>query len=242
MACLGPRYVLTQSTSNFLDDRSDVISGFNRLHSLSTTKLVVKNHSTRICAAATVVSDRPVSNLISSSIDADLVLADRIVNDDNEFYDSTIESPNYVPDKLEEWVRGSVTEIVKNIRQAPLLLQIYANGEVKTEKAMKAKSWPNVISERSSSPDGIILVEELGENRDDESSREFKENGGTRAFGVLIQGKIKGRDHCKSACYLLKTSSVNGGGLGFACSHYCLMKVKSFRETASSQLNGCWLV
>ena len=68
---------------------------------------------------------------------------------------------------------------------------------MKTEKAVEPKICPNVTTERSSSSEGIILVEELGENKGVESSREFKENGRTRGFGVLVQGKIKGRDHCK---------------------------------------------
>ncbi|KAF5793805.1 hypothetical protein HanXRQr2_Chr08g0320561 [Helianthus annuus] len=41
-----------------------------------------------------------------------------------------------VSENLDEWMRKSVTEIVKNITQAPLLVQIYADGEVKTKKAV----------------------------------------------------------------------------------------------------------
>ncbi|PWA89526.1 hypothetical protein CTI12_AA109980 [Artemisia annua] len=132
---------------------------------------------------------------------------------------------------FDEWMRKSVTEIVKNIKQAPLLVQVYANGEVKTEKGVEAKNWPNVVRE---SPEGVILVEELMERGD--------WDGTTKAFGVLIQGKCKGRDsRCNSACYLLKTSSVNGG-MGAFCTHFCLMKVRSFGQSASSQLNECWLL
>ncbi|KAL4576067.1 hypothetical protein LXL04_012155 [Taraxacum kok-saghyz] len=241
MASLGTRSELTKSTAALLDDRSDRISGLYRLHCPTILKVAVRNRFPRICAVASVVSDRRFSNQASSSVDTDLVLANRIVNNNNDFDDRTTEIP-CDPDKLEEWIQGSVTEIVRNITEAPLLLKIYANGEVKTEKAVKAKSWPNVITKKSSSPDGIILVEELSENRDQISNRILNEKEGTRAFGVLIQGKIKGRDHCKSACYLLKTSSVNGGGIGFSCSHYCLMKVNNLWESASSQLNRGWLV
>ncbi|KAL7612102.1 hypothetical protein Lser_V15G09096 [Lactuca serriola] len=241
MACLGIRYGLSKSTAAFLNDRRDPISGLKRLHSPSIPKVAVKNSVQRIWAVAAVVSDRRVSNQVSFSIDSDLMLANRFVNDDNEF-DNRATEISSVPDKFEEWIEGSVTEIVKNITQAPLLLQIYANGEVKTKMAVKAESWLDVITEKSSSPDGIILVEELSENRDHISERELNEKDGTRAFGVLIQGKIKGRDDCKSACYLLKTSSFNGGEMGLICSHFCLMKVKNFWESASSQLNSCWLV
>ncbi|CAI9273853.1 unnamed protein product [Lactuca saligna] len=187
MVCLGIRYGLSKSTAAFFNDRRDPISGFKRLHSPSIPKVAVKNNVQRISAVAAVVSDRRVSNQVSFSIDADLMLANRFVNDDNEF-DNRATEISSVPDKFEEWIEGSVTEIVKNITQAPLLLQIYANGEVKTKKAVKAESWLDVITE-SSSPDGIILVEELSENRDHISEREFNEKDGTRAFGVLIQGE-----------------------------------------------------
>ncbi|KAK9075406.1 hypothetical protein SSX86_003729 [Deinandra increscens subsp. villosa] len=145
---------------------------------------------------------------------------------------STIESPRVsVSEKLDEWMRNSVTEIVKNIKQAPLLVQIYADGQVQTKKALPE----NVSKHRLSSLEGVILVEEL----DDPA----EEDGGTRAFGVLIQGRVKGKNECKSTCYLLKTSSVNGGGgLGHICTHFCLMKVQSFHKDAFSQFNDCWLL
>ncbi|MFS7995394.1 hypothetical protein Hanom_Chr12g01117401 [Helianthus anomalus] len=74
---------------------------------------------------------------------------DRIVSDDSDL------------------ISISVTKIVKNIRQAPLLVQIYTNGVVKTEKAVTAEDWRNVVSEKPwSSPEGIILVEELRDKVD----------------------------------------------------------------------------
>nr|XP_043635012.1 uncharacterized protein LOC122606112 [Erigeron canadensis] len=220
MASLYNHYV---ATTSFLDKPSKSISGLNHVHSFSIPNLVVKNRFPRICAEAVVGLDGHHG-------------CNKIVNDDKEYYDRK--------DKLDEWVQGSVTEIVKNIRQVPLLVQIYANGEVKTEKAVKSKSWPNVITERSSSPpEGIILVEEIKESKNQEYSFELNEEGGTKAFGVLIQGKTTGRyDGCKSACYLLETTCNFDYGAGFTCSHFCLMKVKSFNESASSQLKSCWLV
>ncbi|KAM7499448.1 hypothetical protein LguiA_023862 [Lonicera macranthoides] len=143
--------------------------------------------------------------------------------------------------KLDEWMRDSVVEIVKNLKQAPLLVQIYANHndgltKVETEKAI-AENWANVNREWTEgdrpSPDGIILVEEL------EEEEEMTEEE-TRAWGVVIQGKV-GEKERVPACYLLKTSRV-GSGLGLFCTHFCLVRVKSFRETAASQFKDCWLL
>ncbi|XP_071732722.1 uncharacterized protein [Rutidosis leptorrhynchoides] len=140
-------------------------------------------------------------------------------------------------DKFDEWMRNSVTEIVKNVKQAPLLVQIYADGDVvKTETAVTAEDWPDVVKRTPSSPDGIILVEELREKIDMDDSGDGDD--GTKAFGVLIQG----RDRIKSsACYLLKTCRVNGG-MGLFCTHFCLMKVHSFGKSVNSQFNDCWLL
>ncbi|KAI3735052.1 hypothetical protein L6452_14539 [Arctium lappa] len=251
MVSLGIRYggagdcLFRQPATGFLDDRSGRVSRFNHLHSLSIPNLAVKSPFSRISTAVTAtavgVSDRPVYRSASSvyEISVDLAPAEALVN--GEEYDRSYDSPG-VTEKFDEWMRNSVTEIVKNIRQAPLLVQIYADGEVKTEKAVDAEDWPDVVRERPVSPDGIILVEELREKIDPAvSDGEFEEEDGTKAFGVLIQGRFKGRDRCKSACYLLKTCSVNGGMEPF-CTHFCLMKVNSFRRSASSQLNDCWLL
>ncbi|CAI9295844.1 unnamed protein product [Lactuca saligna] len=253
MACVGIRYggagdcLLRQPAGGFLDDRSVRVSRFNNLHSLSIPNLPVKSTFSRISTAATGnvtavgVSDHLVSRSPSSLVETsfDLLPAEAIVN--GEEYDRSCDSPG-VSEKFDEWMRNSVTEIVKNIRQAPLLVQIYADGVVKTEKAVEAEDWPNVVKERPSSPDGIILVEELQDKIDPADSGDgLEEENGTRAFGVLIQGRFKGRDRCKSACYLLKTSSVNGG-MGPFCTHFCLMKVHSFSKSASSQFNDCWLL
>ncbi|KAI3817868.1 hypothetical protein L1987_11668 [Smallanthus sonchifolius] len=252
MACLGIRYgragdcLLRHPAAGFLDDRYGQISRFNHLHSLSIPKLAVKPPLSRISAAATVtatasaanVSDHPVSRSASSAIEANVDIVPTEAFVDDEEYDRTYDNLG-VSDMIDEWMRNSVTEIVKNIRQAPLLVQIYANGVVKTEKAVAAEDWPNVVSERPSSPDGIILVEELRDKTDLSDSGDEEE--GRKAFGVVIQGRFKGRDRCKSACYLLKTCSVNGG-MGRFCTHFCLMKVHSFSKSASSQLNDCWLL
>lgn len=148
------------------------------------------------------------------------------------------------PEKFDRWMRESVGEIVKNLEEAPLFVHVYGGSgtTLKTEKAV-AEEWAQLkgkwVKGEEPSPEGIILVEELKE--DDVGI--FEEDEGqigdcTKAFGVLIQGK---GDEGGVACYLLKTCKVGCGNLGLFCTHYCLVKVKSFRETAKSQLTKCWL-
>ena len=74
-------------------------------------------------------------------------------------------------------------------------------------------------------------MEELNnevEDYDDDNDDDQKKN--TKLWGVLIQGKGENYGPC---CYLLKTSRVSSN-CGFFCTHFCLMKVKNFRETAES--------
>ncbi|XP_059627893.1 uncharacterized protein LOC132270718 [Cornus florida] len=140
-------------------------------------------------------------------------------------------------EKLDDWMSDSVLEIVKNLREAPLFVQVYddENGttRLETEKAI-ADDWPVLTRKwtagESPSPDGVILVEELEDEDEDDD--------GMRAWGVVIQGKGV---ECGPVCYLLKTSRV-GSGLGMGCTHFCLVRVQSFRESALSQLKNCWLL
>lgn len=148
------------------------------------------------------------------------------------------------PEKFDRWMKESVGEIVKNLREAPLFVHVYGGPDtrLKAERAV-AEDWNHLkgkwVKGEEPSPEGIILVEELKEG----DVGVFEEDEGqnrdcTKAWGVLIQGK--GEDG-GVACYLLKTSKVGCGNLGLFCTHYCLVRVKSFRETARSQLTSCWL-
>lgn len=145
-------------------------------------------------------------------------------------------------ENLDEWMRDSTAEIVRNLRKAPLLVQIYANGDgsvekLETEKAI-ADEWPAVTRRWkegvATPPDGVILVEEMAGDEDGGED----EDGTTKAWGMVVQGKGA---ECGPVCYLMKTSMV-GSGLGLGCTHFCLMKVEGFRESASSQLKNCWLL
>ncbi|KAF4364453.1 uncharacterized protein LOC115699425 [Cannabis sativa] len=149
-------------------------------------------------------------------------------------------------EKLDEWMRDSVVEIVKYLREAPLIVHVYNKGrndgvetEMVMEKTASAGDWAVAKGKWETgdapSPEGLIFVEELGHGSN-ESEKEV-----TREWGVVLQGK---GPKCPPACYLLKTSSVGSGsgcGLGLGCTHFCLVRVNSFRETAETQLRNCWL-
>ncbi|KAM3375907.1 hypothetical protein P3S68_014621 [Capsicum galapagoense] len=146
--------------------------------------------------------------------------------------------------KIDEWMKESMVDIVKNLKQAPLLVHIYAEdgkGEVKikTEKAVM-EDWPVVKSEwaggKKRSPDGLIFVGEIGS----EEEKIVGEEGITKAWGVVVQGKGV---ECSPACYLLKTSRVSAGcGMGLFCNHFCLARVQNFRDSALVQFKNSWLL
>ncbi len=160
-------------------------------------------------------------------------------------------------ERLDEWMRESVVEIVKNLKEAPLLVQVYTKrknceGEtatsLSTEKKVVVEDWP-AVKERWEAgetplPEGVIFVEELG---GDEAAENGGDDGGrkertTKVWGIVVQGKGVG---CDPICYLLKTSRVGSGpgpGMGLCSTHFCLVRVKSFRETVQSQLKNCWLL
>ncbi|RID47273.1 hypothetical protein BRARA_I03877 [Brassica rapa] len=149
-------------------------------------------------------------------------------------------------ERIEQWLRDSVVEIVKNLRESPLLVHLYAeaNGGLSTTaKNPEAEDWKAMVGRwgrgEERTPEGVIFVEKLADDEGDDDHGGY--NGGegaTSAWGIVAQGR--GTD-CGPVCYLLKTTRV-GSGMGTVCTHFCLVKVKSFRETAMSQLNNSWLV
>jgi hypothetical protein len=163
-------------------------------------------------------------------------------------------SATIVGEKLDEWMRESVVDIVKNLREAPLLVQVFAEDEekgaaatrMKTEKAVAEEDWLAAKGKWESGeaplPQGVILVEEQEEEEEEEEQEEeegerSEGESTTRAWGIVVQGRGA---ECGPACYLLKTSRVRG--MASICStHFCLVRVKGFRETAASQLKNCWL-
>ncbi|TYG70397.1 hypothetical protein ES288_D05G310100v1 [Gossypium darwinii] len=145
-------------------------------------------------------------------------------------------------EKIDEWMRDSVAEIVKRLPESPLLVQVFSDVKnnttrTRTEKAEEDK-WGLVKQKwekgESPMPNGLIFVEQIQQGEEEEEGKEEVCN--TRAWGIVVQGI----GAAAPACYLLKTSKV-GSGLGIRCTHFCLVRVKSFRETAFSQLKNCWL-
>ncbi|KAG5530280.1 hypothetical protein RHGRI_030598 [Rhododendron griersonianum] len=161
-------------------------------------------------------------------------------------------------EKLDQWMRDSVVEIVSNIGEAPLLLHIYSDDERKEsssktsnrlviEKAV-AESWP-IIKGRwkvgSPVPNGVILVEELKSkeeavSHDEEDKWNVADTNNqlhstTKTWGVLIQAK--GLNY--TACYILRTCRVQT--FFGVCTHFYLVRVNCFVENADTQLKKMWL-
>ncbi|CAH8322880.1 unnamed protein product [Eruca vesicaria subsp. sativa] len=149
-------------------------------------------------------------------------------------------------EKLDEWLRDSVVEIVKNLRDSSLMVNLYAEGNGGLTTAVTnpaAEDWEEMEGRwgrgEERTPEGVVLVEKLDDDEvDDYDGGGACGEGGTSAWGIVAQGR--GTDS-GPVCYLLKTTRV-GSGVGAVCTHFCLVKVKSFRETAVSQLNNSWLV
>ena len=152
-------------------------------------------------------------------------------------------------DKIDEWMRDSVVDIVKKLPESPLLVHVYSDNnttKTRTEKA-EEDNWVLVKQKwekgETPMPDGLIFVEQIQEPEEEEEEGEklLKNEEVSRAWGIVVQGKGEEGYGLAPACYLLKTSKVNSGS-GLRCTHFCLVKVKSFRETAFSQLKNCWLL
>uniref|UniRef100_A0A1D1Z3P7 Histidinol-phosphate aminotransferase n=1 Tax=Anthurium amnicola TaxID=1678845 RepID=A0A1D1Z3P7_9ARAE len=150
------------------------------------------------------------------------------------------------PEKLDEWMRDSVTEIVRNIGEAPFLVHVFSNsskggdgGRLRLEReGAHAESWPHIRRRWSTGaalpPDGVILVEEL---KGEESAAGSEEDGSSKIWGLVVQGRggVGG-----AACYILNTCRVRSS-FGF-CTHFCLARAKCFGDTADVQLKKAWLV
>lgn len=147
-------------------------------------------------------------------------------------------------ENLDEWMKESVVDIVKNLREAPLFVRFYKeNGKTarfETEKAVEEDRWPILENQwkngAEATPEGIIFVQKLEDEEEEEEEVEME--GEPKAWGIVVQGR--GVERGAPVCYLLKTSRA--AGLGLWCTHFCLVRVKNFRETTKSQLQNCWLM
>lgn len=144
---------------------------------------------------------------------------------------------------MEHWMRESVVEIVQNLRgSSSLLAEVYTEGRggeftLKIGKA-GAEDWPEIKEKwkkgETSSPDGIIVVEELK----DEGEEDTKVKKEERFWGLMVQGK--GFD-CAPCCYVLKTNRPNTN-LHISCTYFVLIKVQNFNDSAKSQIDRSFLV
>nr|GLL40375.1 uncharacterized protein LOC109179309 [Ipomoea trifida] len=122
------------------------------------------------------------------------------------------------PAELERWMKGSVEEIVRSLEggstsaaAAALVVEVYAGDGEARFKAEKAAA-----------DEWAALREELERKCPD--------------------GLIFGRDCAAPVCYLLKTCrAAAAAGVELSCTHFCLVKVKSFRESAYGQFMNSWL-
>ncbi|KAJ4822116.1 hypothetical protein Tsubulata_002841 [Turnera subulata] len=85
------------------------------------------------------------------------------------------EAEAVVYERMDQWMRDSVGDIVKNLKEAPLLVQVYSNGEdqgrrpkLETERAVEEEDWPTTIERwqkrEARLPEGVIFVERLEED------------------------------------------------------------------------------
>ncbi|CAK9135891.1 unnamed protein product [Ilex paraguariensis] len=231
--CRGSHPFVYNQGTHFSIDRFNQVSLFN--HSLSISNPQLKSRQ-RVSASLTA-SNSAVCSSYRNNLEPYLKIA---VKEDDKNEEIT------VSENLDEWLRDSVVEVVKNLKEAPLLVHVYSEDsgskmKLKTEAA-SSEDWSILMREwqmgKKPSPDGIIFVEQLvGRrvlNEDDEEEDE------TKVWGVVVQGRGV---ECEPVCYLLKTCRVGvGGGLGLFCTHFVLVRVKSFTESALSQLEDCWLL
>eukprot|EP00262_Sarcandra_glabra_P016509 TRINITY_DN5410_c0_g1_i1.p1 TRINITY_DN5410_c0_g1~~TRINITY_DN5410_c0_g1_i1.p1 ORF type:complete len:226 (+),score=22.36 TRINITY_DN5410_c0_g1_i1:125-802(+) len=149
------------------------------------------------------------------------------------------------PDKLDQWMQDSVSEIVRNIAEAPFLVHVYSENDanessssstvLEREIAM-AEIWPRILmrwEKGGQIPDGVILVEELKDEEEESDGGDDSNVGSrsSRSWGIVVQGR--GVD-CAS-CYILKTTRVE------YCTHFCLVRADCFGESPELQMRNCWL-
>eukprot|EP01018_Ginkgo_biloba_P036650 Gb_18341 [translate_table: standard] len=159
-------------------------------------------------------------------------------------------SPTPTSEKLDEWMKESVIEIVRHIQEAPFLHYVFDRNSssvrlkrqrVSEDMFQRADSWRMIRNcLRDISPDGVIFVQRLNQDslcrycavQSPESGEPLScngkerqgldEQGCTDTWGLIIQGRSIG----VSACYLLKTTQIVSGN-GF-CTQFCLTRAKCF--------------
>jgi hypothetical protein len=165
--------------------------------------------------------------------------------------------PPVTSEKLEEWMKDSVMEIVKHIQEAPFLHYVFdrksPSASLKKRRDYadmfgKVDSWAKIRNSlRDISPDAVILVQKLNRDISPESEEEnvlwngnaqqsSDQQGRTAVWGLVIQGRSVG----VSACYILKTTQIVSAN-GY-CTSFCLTRAKCFGPAHHIQLTNSWLL
>ncbi|XP_068649292.1 uncharacterized protein [Aristolochia californica] len=147
---------------------------------------------------------------------------------------SVMDEEPVVPEMLDEWISESVTEIVRNVGDAPFLLLLYSmpkpGSKMRLEKEKAVAECWSLLQRRwregSRRPQGVILAERLKDSEDD----------GSACWFLLVQGRGL---HC-GACYILKTNRIQSTS-GF-CTYFCLVRAKCFGDSSDLQMKNSWLL
>uniref|UniRef100_A0A7N0RIY7 DUF7804 domain-containing protein n=1 Tax=Kalanchoe fedtschenkoi TaxID=63787 RepID=A0A7N0RIY7_KALFE len=132
---------------------------------------------------------------------------------------------------IDEWVRESASEIVRNLPQAPLLIRVMEEAGGRERRRLEVETgasgeiwetWRKTSRQRV--PEGVIVVEELKDGRDSrgvywDGKIDDVEEGSTKVWPVGMVAQGRGLE-CGPVCYLLKTSRVGSSNLGCACTHF----------------------
>lgn len=167
----------------------------------------------------------------------------------------------------DRWMEYCICDIVRNLNEAPFLHMLFdskdSSAGVTFQRQRVAESHNSSIEDKwkevkdsvsKASPDGVILVHHLDDeamegcclrdgsfqacmkSSNTEGNRSKKCSRGTNLWGVLVLGKCIAR----SACYILKTTSV-ASSFG-TCTQFCLTKAKCFGPSWHDQVQTNWLL
>lgn len=159
--------------------------------------------------------------------------------------------PPPTEEKLDEWMKQSIIEIVRHIQDAPFLHYVFDN------KQSAIRRWQKVPSTRTRTeswgmlrncitricPDGMIYVQKLNSECKCENCNITRrgdvqeEAGSTDLWGLVIQGRGGGFTGCAS--YILKTTQIvspNG-----CWTQFSLVRAECFCECPSIQFIRSWL-
>eukprot|EP00253_Pinus_taeda_P008448 PITA_08448 len=167
--------------------------------------------------------------------------------------------PPITSEKLVEWIRDSVIEILKHIQGAPFQHHVpdgkSPSASLKKQRDYadvfgKVDSWAKIgTSVRNISPDAVILVQKLNQDISPESEEENVPDNGNRrhstdqqgrraVWGLLIQGRGVG---LWSECLLYFEDNADCFSL-WILNQFRFDNGKCFGPTPRTQLTNSWLL